>query len=881
MEEVEKEPNQNSSIKKYAYLGDSPNLIEYFAIIGYSQSYIYSLVDSFQNINSPPIILSSIISNNNYELQSDEDIIINRIYPSIPKLKKESDPRQISSIAFSSYFEKKRRNGKKSKKIYYSCFAFKFHEKYTHNDKREYYIPKAFCILSQYPYFRTFFYICNNIFYKKILKIPIELLVYSIVNYIPSPINYSLNYDFCSNNNVIKAPRLGGYPTIDYNLIKILFIFPKKLIVILFLAIFLEQKITFFSPSYPLLNIFIYTLHILNFPFNNNSYHNNIGSIISSSSNDIYSYETNTGKNDSFHIKFYLDSQKIELHFDDDKEEVKDLFNYIEGILLKINEKKTLFLEKFISILVGKLSSIIKEVQEIDNNKIFEPCSEALDKINQNIQMIFYDFCLNFFILFFYDNEYSIENNKIKENKEKNHFMKISKILDIKGQKLSKIEKTFIEFLRNFEVDDKYKINYILFKEFIQIKLKNREFIFNNSIPYFKIYDDLYFQADIKFIEKNINFSQLDEKYKENKNLDIKNKISEYIAKDKNNNEEVFFNFNKNILYEIIYYFKQCNQENLKSLFPSIKEIEKIKISEIDIEKLYKFINNELIKYKLVPVYEILYYSTIILYLLTFRIFNTCHLVKNFRKFIQLLEEIQFNDLYYITLIAKIFQKYQEEKDLEDINLVFQEIRRLLRKKNLIPNKELIDILDKFDNSGLIINEDNNIIENGDNTMKNIFVIYSKYNFDHDGIITVDKILKQNILKSFESLFLNISVSATKNFIPKIIMKIYNNEQVYQSRFYSFPYLLNNSMMMLNDSLLNNFEIKKINRLPLINLILNVMQYGKYISKETKKIPKINPIPIYYFIEAILKLHILKADNENVINDENDMNVKKVNYNSS
>ena len=110
-------------------------------------------------------------------------------------------------------------------------------------------------------------------------------------------------------------------------------------------------------------------------------------------------------------------------------------------------------------------------------------------------------------------------------------------------------------------------------------------------------------------------------------------------------------------------------------------------------------------------------------------------------------------------------------------------------------------------------------------------------------------------------------------------MKISNNEQIYQSNFYSFLYLLNTSRIMLNDSLLNNLELKKINKLSLINLILNVIQYGKYISKASKKIPS-KIIHIYYFIEAILKLHILKTDNENVINDENDMNVKKEDYNN-
>lgn len=835
------EKDKNSPIKRYMYLGDSPNLIEYFSIIGYSQSYISSIIDSFKNIDIPPIILSSIISKNNYDLQNDEDTIIKRIYPSIPNIKKESEPWQISCIAFSSYFEKEKKEGKKAKKIYYSCFAYKFLEKYIHKDKREYLIPKAFCILSQYPYFRIFFYICNNIYYKQGLKIPLELLGYSIVNFIPSPINYSLNFDFCSNKNVIKASRLAGYPTIDFNLIKIFALIPTNLLVILFLAIFLEQKVILVSPSYPLLNILVYAFHILNFPFNYNSYHNNIDSIISASSNDLYTYETNKEKNVSFNLKFFLDSQKIELHFNDDEDKVKDLFFFIEGILLKNNEKKTFFLEKFISIFMDKLTYIfksMKEIQEAGNNYIFEPCSEALDKMSQNLQEIFYDFCLNFFVLFYYDNIYSIEKNKIEENKEETDLKKLSLILDEKEQKLSKVEKFFmklfrktlkyksffIDFLRNFEVEDKYKINYILFKEFIQMKLKNRKLIENSSIPYFKIYDELYFQADIKFIEKIITFSNLQGKYEENKTIDIKNKISSYLIENKNNNGEIAFNFNKNILYEIIYYFNQCKKETLNSVFPSIKEIENIKILEIDIEQIYEFINSELIKYKLIPIYELFYYSTIILYLLTFRKFNSFHLVNNFRKFMKVLEEMQFNNLYYITLIVKFLHKCNEVKKLEDINLVFHDIRKLLRKKHLIPNKELIDILAKYVNNSLNMNENNNIIDVGENSMKNIFTIYSKHNFTFDGMISVDQILKRNILKSFDNTFINIPISSKKNVIPKIIMKIYNNLQEYESKFYSFPYLLNSSIIILKEILLNNLELKVKNRQLLIHLILNVIK---------------------------------------------------------
>ena len=246
----------------------------------------------------------------------------------------------------------------------------------------------------------------------------------------------------------------------------------------------------------------------------------------------------------------------------------------------------------------------------------------------------------------------------------------------------------------------------------------------------------------------------------------------------------------------------------------------------------------------------------------------------------EILEEIQFNDLFYITLIVKIFQKYNETKKSEDIKIVFQYLRNVLRKKNLIPNKELIDILAKFNNNGLIIYEEKNLIEIQDNNLKNNFTIYCKYNFTYGGIISVDKMLKRNILKSFENFFLILPISAKKNFVPKIIMKLFNNIEMYESKFYSFPYLLNNSMIMLKKILLDNLELKTINKLLLICLILNVIQYGEFISNANTKIPK-KIIPINYFIETVFKLHSKDNDFDNIINDENDINVKPEYYNSS
>jgi hypothetical protein len=83
--------------------------------------------------------------------------------------------------------------------------------------------------------------------------------------------------------------------------------------------------------------------------------------------------------------------------------------------------------------------------------------------------------------------------------------------------------------MRNFVVEDIFKFNYILYKEFIQIKIDTQKLIFNESFPYFKIIDNVFANNNKN---KKINLSSLNEKY--NVELgEIKNFFEEYEKKKK------------------------------------------------------------------------------------------------------------------------------------------------------------------------------------------------------------------------------------------------------------------------------------------------------------------------------------------------------------
>ena len=76
-------------------------------------------------------------------------------------------------------------------------FAHIFYKKHYQNkiigDKSIYFfIPIIFCIISEYPFYNSFYLLCNqfkNLFSEKTIEVPLEIIIYNIINFTLSPLN--------------------------------------------------------------------------------------------------------------------------------------------------------------------------------------------------------------------------------------------------------------------------------------------------------------------------------------------------------------------------------------------------------------------------------------------------------------------------------------------------------------------------------------------------------------------------------------------------------------------------------------------------------------------------------------------------------------------
>ena len=131
------------------------------------------------------------------------------------------------------------------------------------------YIPKAFVIISQYPFFSTFNRLCNEIkelFYSQNLEIPIEIQIYNIINFVPAPIDTGLkltfipkqelkiinylkdqdNFFFSDSQEKYFISQLSGYRASEINFGYLINTISIELILMIYLNLICGRKIAFF-----------------------------------------------------------------------------------------------------------------------------------------------------------------------------------------------------------------------------------------------------------------------------------------------------------------------------------------------------------------------------------------------------------------------------------------------------------------------------------------------------------------------------------------------------------------------------------------------------------------------------------------------------------
>ena len=323
--------NKTKNIK-YPFSGIATNLIDKFLVLGYEQKVIdftyYNCENDkpkpdlntrfkFYEFEERPYIVNE-ISNDYTKDNLDNDLILELIFPNEPEmyfLEKQyiNTPKEIDEeLLISNYsiiFSINPQDNSGSKKSYNGLgYVFYIRQEHKTDEKLDgyLYVPIAYVILSEFPYFYHFNEICKNVFMnmkRESDEIPIDILLYNIVKYLQSPIKKSINLTFAApldfpvnnsqndlnkilnpvvtsknkdNNRMLPSMffnQLCGYPFMDLNLSFIFNLLPSEIIIEVFVFTFLEHDIIFYSSRPEILNMVMYVFTNLNYPFNDSIYY--------------------------------------------------------------------------------------------------------------------------------------------------------------------------------------------------------------------------------------------------------------------------------------------------------------------------------------------------------------------------------------------------------------------------------------------------------------------------------------------------------------------------------------------------------------------------------------------------------------------------------
>lgn len=920
-------------IKKFPYLGFSPNIMEYFCIIGYQENFIPILISSLgkkRNAYSPTV-LSSITSNIDYGI-IDNELIISQIYPDnpiiIPFIKNENnniinENPPTSNVIYSFCFDTP--DGKS--KLFYTCFAFKFYEKYsqkTNSGIDEYYIPKALCIISQYSFFTLFEYICNNI-YKLLSKkekcsVPVELLIYNIVNFIPSPMSYNLHLDifsFCMNVPDVEINQLSGYPYVDFDLKEIFNILPLNFFLEVYILTIIEQSMLFFSSNLELLNMVMFIMYILNYPCNDSTYFWHIVSVSKDNLveenkfvgkmmvfllgvNASYDDSIDTSPFGKYHFIVDIDNKKIFLRESlnisiDEKEESTNLNKFQQYIQNIIKEKniESSFLKIFIIKLKKGLENLLfKDQEQHSNAKVknsnfnFFKMTKAIYKTNKKIQELFYEFCLNILMIFYQDNALISSFDKIsrvecsleEQNKRINYLKINDSNIDI-----SQDEKNFLEFFRgsikykiyfdNFiqsmDMLDVFKISLLFSEEFINIKMKDPKNKILNKISLFQIIDALYYppkQQTINITISNLFSLSLDK---------LQTYFEEYYNKNDNNLKPKLIDLNKKIINKYIFLLNNFyEKEEIIDLFPSIRIQEEQPIILFDRRYIINIIQNHFENKNLISTTDYLMYAVVYIFCISIPLFSYNNLILHLKSIVKkTLGSIKFFLRKFGYIILQTFFKYlsmnkedeYSEITLTKVKMYYLIIIDFLKENKIIPNEEMMAIFTKF--FGKMIYQERFVRK-----------AEEKENKEIDKDIDFKLVRNKNYLcfmkhcfsnkKYYNSTFMinsglkeyNIcNIIIKTNMILKPTVEIKIKDYIYSTQFFSPKKIFKLTELSFNDLYENeNLDFSKLKIKNVRDCIANLIQYG--IEKE--EIPVDFLLYTLYLLRNYENKFIQKTDND-------------------
>ena len=819
------------------YLGCSKKLVEFFAIIGYDEESIRrcgpNLIKHQNKLQLT--FLSIVISDFSFDIA--DSYIIKQVYPDKPALIKSKIPPNQDSIIFSTCIDSE--NGEK--KVYNSCFALRFYERLETKKGEIYFIPKAFLIYSQYPYFSSFYRICEKILISTDERyadkdFPIEIFIHCFVNYFPSPLNNNLILKDFSPNIVI--PKLTGYPYADFNLGKILNSINLIEFIKIYILIFLEQDLLIFSPNLEKLNIFMFALYILNYPLTDSNYFWHIKTIsiedikrgegddtVSTSFKGVNSVlDNNLDLSDFTALYFVIDLENkkqplLSVSNSDEAQEIKLLLKYINGILNRsMFMKKSVFLEEYLLKLHKNLKNIIKEYNDIASNdaNVLESyfyINKSVMNINRQIQEVFYDFVLNILVELNKDYSFdpSLKNPVIHKIIDNPRLIEEEKIFLKFSRDTIKYNTYFNNFINDFQCYDGIRVSLLFSDEYVNLKKQESYKSIEEKVKYFEIMDKLYI---LKKTDLIFNLKALDTEY--SKKTYIPSKV-----RKKTKKEIKLFTLNRDIIKKFIY--KKKN----KAYYEILTDPDEIKI---DIENKNSLILQIQSYFGMKGLLKDEYYirsSALFIISICFPFFPKNKIDFVLEEYLKETKKINYFQRYFIFIILKAINKYYQlnknkgifpEIGFEQVKKNYEIILNYLKKNSIIQNEEIF----------LFFKNHFNIQEDKKDNMDNKEEFCYKYNeseFDND--------IYKNLQISENDIILKISNKVKK------FKKLQNND--------ISLLLLKELYLYYDEYFSNNMDIKNLDVNKICEKAINLVIFFKSY-KDEGDISKI----LYYLVNSLI-----------------------------
>lgn len=897
---------EGNNKKKLPYLSTAPNLIDYFLIIGYEtvlskgeisveqtscsteKSMTKSSIDISESIDNiktcEPCVLSNIASEY-CDSMLDEDIILQLVFPSPPQIIFKEDSTQIPSGYNVIFFINGDTVDAKTKIIFHG-YARVFYEKRITKQNEIIYVPKAFCIISQFPFFTVYKNITNWMithFAKNLITIPIEVILYNLLNFVPSPLYKTITInllqkpkqDLNNFSNDIVINRLTGYPLLDFNLCEVFKILPPHKFMQIYIIYMLEIDILFFSKKIENLNMIMYIFSVLMYPLTDSSHQ---WHIVSVSKEELVEGGINSkfvGKQNSsvlgINCSFSSDINATELYqsyfvvdLDDDDlfykyrkdmgdsrevKEMKMLYKYIAKDI-DVIEPECVLLQNF-KALIKNLNAIVAQNNNNGKKEVnFFENDERITKTNKSIQELFCKFII--VLLNEYYVNYSMRS--LQKNGQKEYSIDYHPIYS----KAKEEEKIFFEtfentskakmFLSNYMISrstiELYDLPYLFLENFLNVRRLGIDQ--NCSFNYLQMIDDFYFknkkEKDDSLV---IDFTPFYQYYQSN----LKKQFCEDLALSQNakriakaNRREYQYNYldiNRNTLIRYIHLLSDFTEEEKSNLFPSSSIIENNTIKLVDTTVLTNVIEKSLINYLVFPNTDLIIFSIMSIIPI---ISEQCNSQALMTFLMQIINKLQYCMRKYISIILSMYYTFANKKIKEVSNdraenelICFYLLYNIIDQKKILPDDKLLYYLNSFSNlereaaskvtNGKVIKK-----EEKAKKLKHEFIVFNHEENKKVSPKNVEKLLitSNNIL--FDGNIGECSKYNTNQTSLSMTFKDLSAKKEIQTAIYS-PLKLYNETLTVLDRYSVNLQLDKHNTKKLVKALVNIKLYIDYLKE--------------------------------------------------